>query len=201
MNRRKRRIPMILKILLGILAAGVLCFAAMVGYVAMRESKISKDVSSLGSYDAIIVLGAQVKEDGTPSVQLELRLNAAAEAWNLHSVPVVVCGAQGINEPAPEADVMKSVLVERGIPEESILEDPDSFNTSQNLLNAKALLQGMDRVDKVLIVSSDYPVPRAMELARDHGFSPEGQRSQNRPDNHAWRRRCVASGSGDCQAP
>ncbi len=174
MSRRKTKMPLILKILFALLAAGILCFAALVGYVALLESRVSKEVSSLGDYDAIIVLGAQVKEDGTPSIQLGLRLDAAEEAWEKHPVPVVVCGARGSNEPMPEAEAMKRELVARGVPEDSILTDPDSFNTRENLRNAKELLRGMENIGTVLIVSSDYHVPRAMALARDQGFDAVG---------------------------
>ena len=125
-------------------------------------------------FGAIIVLGAQVREDGTPSVQLQWRLDAAEEAWRTRPVPMIVCGAQGADEPAPEAIVMKQVLVEKGIPEDSIWTDPDSFNTRQNLENAREILGNAQNDLPVLIVSSQYHVPRAMALARDVGLKATG---------------------------
>ena len=59
--------------------------------------------------------------------------------------------------------------------------DPDSFNTRQNLINAKKLLEGKN-AGRVLIVSSDYHVPRAMALAGDLGFQAEGLGAPCKPE-------------------
>jgi len=84
---------------------------------------------------------------------------------------------------------MKRYLTEKGIPEGDILTDPDSFNTEQNLKNAAALLKSCPEVRRVLIVSSDYHVPRAMALAEDLGFEAIGLGSPCKPEywikNHA----------------
>lgn len=125
-------------------------------------------------YDAIIVLGAQVKPEGIPSVQLRWRLDAAAKAYERQPARVVVCGAQGSDEPCPEAFVMKRYLTEQGVPEDMILTDPESRNTMENLKNAKKLLSQYPEIRRVLIVTSDYHVPRSMAMARDLGFEAEG---------------------------
>ena len=146
------------------------------GYVCVREGKVPKQAEELQTdYDAVIVLGAQVKPDGTPSVQLGLRLDRAAEVWERKHVPVVVCGAQGKDEPEPEADAMKKYLQGKGVPEDMILTDPDSFNTEQNLDHAKKLLDEYPgEIRKVVIVTSDYHVPRSMALAEDLGLDAAG---------------------------
>ena len=84
---------------------------------------------------------------------------------------------------------MKQYLVNKGIPENMILEDPDSRNTYENLENAKKLLAAYPGVRRVLIVTSDYHVPRSMAIARDLGFEAEGLGSPCLPEywlkNHA----------------
>ena len=137
-------------------------YAGIVGFVCIREGSVLKKVPAADDYDAIIVLGAQVKPDGSPSVQLGWRLDAAYEAWKQKKVPVVVCGAQGKDEPMPEAEAMSLYLVEKGVPAEDILKDPDSFNTNQNLKNAAQLLRQLSGIQRVMIVTSDYHVPRAL---------------------------------------
>ncbi len=171
-KQRKRKHGKMIRILLGLAITAVLAFAALVIYVCVAESAVPMAVSEAQPYDAIIVLGAQVKPDGTPSVQLQWRLDAAFEAWTKHPVPVVVCGARGADEPAPEALVMRQILTESGVPMSSVLTDPESFNTRENLENARRLLNG--QAEKVLIVSSQYHVPRALALARDAGLRATG---------------------------
>ncbi len=176
--------------ILGILAAlALIVYTGIIGYVCIREGSVGKKVPDADQYDAIIVLGAQIKPDGTPSVQLGWRLDAAAEAYRKKPVPVVVCGARGKDEPMTEAEGMKKYLNGKGIPEKDILEDPASFNTRQNLKNAAALLADMSNVQRVLIVTSDYHVPRSLALAKDLGFSAYGLGSPCKPEywikNHA----------------
>ena len=157
--------------------------------VCVQEGKTPKELNSDMEYDAVIILGAQVKPDGTPSVQLTWRLDAVKDAWDMRNVPIVVCGAQGRDEPMTEADAMEIYLSARGVPEEMILKDPDSFNTVQNLKNAKRLLDDYPEVRNVLIVTSDYHVPRSLAIAGDLGYAATGLGSPCLPDywikNHA----------------
>ena len=164
------RLPLAIRILLVLIAAGAIIYIGTVIYVCIQERTVLSDVPSREEYDAIIVLGAQIKPDGSPSVQLEWRLDAAIQAYEKKNVPMVVCGAQGNNEPAAEAEVMEEYLSARGIPEDMILTDPESFNTRQNLKNASDLLAGLPGITKVMIVTSDYHLPRAMAIARDLGL-------------------------------
>ena len=156
-------------VLLGILLAGLLFYLGVVSMVAIRSAHIP----AAEDYDAIIVLGAQVKPDGTPNLQLQWRLDAAIAAYESHPCLLVVCGAQGSDEPAPEGEVMRAYLLAHGIPAEQVLADTSSFNTRENLRNAAALLTGYD-IRRVALVTSDYHVARALALAHDEGF-PDAQ--------------------------
>ena len=176
MEKGKKKKHMILRIVIILAAAGALIYFGTLGYLCIQEGKVPKDAKELETnFDAVVVLGAQVKPDGVPSVQLSLRLDRAAEVWKLKNVPVVVCGAQGGQEPEPEAYTMKRYLKEKGIPEEMILTDPDSMNTEQNIANAKKILDEYPAdIRKVVIVTSDYHVPRSMALAEDMELEASG---------------------------
>ena len=188
-EKKEHRFPLPVRLIIGLACAVLILNAGLMAYVVIREKGVASTVPAADSYDAIIVLGAQVKPDGSPSVQLSWRLDAAAEAWRQKKVPVVVCGAQGKDEPMPEADAMKQYLMDKGVAEEDILTDPESFNTRQNLENAGKLLKGRSGVQRVLIVTSDYHVPRSMALARDQGYDAVGLGSPCKPEywlkNHA----------------
>ena len=167
----------------------IVLYAGIVAYICIRERSVLREVPAAEQYDAIIVLGAQVKPDGNPSVQLSWRLDAAYEAYVQKNVPIVVCGAQGKDEPMTEAEAMKKYLADKGVPEENVLTDPYSFNTNQNLKNAAKLLEAMPDIKKTLIVTSDYHVPRALALAQDMGFEACGMGSPCKSEywikNHA----------------
>lgn len=156
---------------------GVLLFGVALGILCLAEANPPEWV---GGNNAIVVLGAQVYADGTPSPQLELRLEAAYHAYQAHPVPVIVCGAQGAKEPGPEGQIMKEWLVSRGVPEADVIAENESRNTRQNLQNAAALLP--EGVSHITVVTSDYHLPRALQLARDLGLNADGIGSPCKPE-------------------
>ena len=79
--------------LIVIVLLGVLCALGLMGFVYYKETHLPPVRES----DVIIVLGAQVKEDGTPSVALERRLTAALESYREKRQILIVCGAQGLS--------------------------------------------------------------------------------------------------------
>lgn len=176
-------------ILGGLALAGLMFYAGVVAMICWKETH----VPPAEDFDAIVVLGAQVKEDGVPSIQLQWRLDKTVEIWKENPVTIVTCGAQGAKEPAPEALVMRDYLVAQGVPQDLVLTDPDSLNTRQNIRNAAALLEGRD-VDKVLIVTSDYHLPRAMALAEDEGLQATGVGSPTKKEINFWAKNHLREG-------
>lgn len=181
-KKAEHRFPTLVRALLWLLATTAVIYLCVIGYVWIREREVATTVPSGDHYDAIIVLGAQVLPDGKPSVQLTWRLDAAFEAYSQKPVPVIVCGAQGTDEPISEAEAMKKYLSKCGIPEKQILMDPDSFNTKENLKNAGDQLKERQGIKKILIVTSDYHVPRALAIARDFGYEAIGLGSPCKPE-------------------
>lgn len=181
MRKPKGLIHKLMKLAMICIILGILFYLGVVAMVCYRE----KNMPPVGEYDAIIVLGAQVKPDGTPSLQLQWRIDAAAQAWKDRNCLVIACGAKGSNEPAPEALVMRDELIKQGVPEEMILTDAESFNTRQNIDHAVKLLEGRD-ADHVLIVTSDYHLPRAMAIAEDAGLDASGLGSPTKLGLRFW---------------
>lgn len=171
----------ILKVLLILLALGIIGYIGLIGYTVYRE----KTVPAPSDYDVMVVLGAQVQPNGEPSVQLDWRLNKAVEMYMASPCPVIVCGAQGDDEPRPEADVMRDLLVERGIPADRIYTDPSSEDTYQNIKNAKIIIERLG-LSRPLIITSDYHLPRAMEIAKAEGFFPQGVPSPTKQELGFW---------------
>ena len=147
------------------------------GFVWYRETHLPPVRES----DVIIVLGAQVKEDGTPSVALTRRLTAALESYREKPQVIIVCGAKGGNEPRAEGDVMRDWLLEQGVPAEDVIGETASFNTRQNLEYAKAMMEHRG-LSQALVVTSDYHVARALELCRQVGISATGKGSPSKPE-------------------
>ena len=174
MNRIVRRllVGLVLLALLGLLFA-----AGLMGFVWYKETHLPP----VGDSDVIIVLGAQVKEDGTPSVALERRLTAALESYLEKPQLIIVCGAQGTNEPRAEGDVMRDWLIARGVRSEDVVAETASFNTRENLVYARAIMEHRG-LAQALVVTSDYHVARALELCRQTGILATGKGSPSKPE-------------------
>ena len=175
----------------------VLAAAALIGFVYYMETHLPP----AGDSDVIIVLGAQVKEDGTPSVALERRLTAALEAYQAKPQLIIACGAQGANEPRAEGDVMRDWLMAHGVAGEDVVAETASFNTRENLEYARAIMEHRG-LERALVVTSDYHVPRALALCRQEGIEATGKGSPSKPEycikNHfreglSWIKFCLES--------
>ena len=165
------------RLLLVLGCAGLLGACALMGFVYYMETHLPEMKES----DVIIVLGAQVKEDGTPSVALERRLTAALESYEQNRQTIIVCGARGTNEPRAEGDVMREWLLARGVQESDVVAETGSFNTRENLRNAKAIMDERG-LSQALVVTSDYHVARALMLCRQEGVAATGKGSPSKPE-------------------
>lgn len=164
-----------------LICLGLVCFGGLVGFVCYREANVPPP----SEYDGIIVLGAQVLPSGEPSVQLRWRLDKAVEMYRLAPCPVVTCGAQGANEPAPEGEIMRELLIADGLPPEQIIAETDSQDTRDNIRNAWAILSRLG-CERPLIVTSDYHLPRALSIAADQGLLPQGVGSLCKEELEFW---------------
>lgn len=173
-NRIVRRLLVGLALLM---LLGLACAAGLMGLVYYKETHLPP----IGDSDVIIVLGAQVKEDGTPSVALERRLTAALESYEQDRQLIIVCGAQGGNEPRAEGDVMRDWLLGKGVSPDDVVAETASFNTRENLTYAKAIMEHRG-LAQALVVTSDYHVARALELCRQVGLSATGKGSPSKPE-------------------
>lgn len=164
--------------------AAVCCFGLALGALCYAQAHAEQ---SVGTSDALIVLGAQVYSSGELSPQLALRMEAAWAAYQKYPRMIVVCGGQGGNEPLPEGEAMRAWLLEKGVPDDQVIAETTSMNTLQNLQNAIALLPAS--AQRITIVTSDYHLPRALQIARDLGVEADGIGSPCKPEywmkNHA----------------
>jgi uncharacterized SAM-binding protein YcdF (DUF218 family) len=120
---------------------------------------------------AILIFGAAVWPDGSPSPTLRRRVEAAARfGATLPGPPLYVpTGAKGRHGDA-EAVVMADLLGSLGVPEARILQEPTGTDTLSSALACAALLRGMGHAGPVWVASSGYHLPRCLVLLRMLGL-------------------------------
>lgn len=130
----------------------------------------------------VVVLGAQIQGD-QPSLTLKKRLDRAYEYLTEHpEASAFVSGGQGPDEQQTEASVMSAYLTARGIDPSRIVEETEASDTRENLLFSAELAKerGID-TGSVLIITSDFHMPRAKYIAGKLGMTPYGLTSDTWP--------------------
>ncbi len=83
--------------------------------------------------DYVIVLGSSVKENA-PGKVLTRRLDKAVEYINENpGTTIIVSGGKDGFDPVTEASVMRDYLLEKGVPESSVIVEDQSLNTVENI--------------------------------------------------------------------
>ncbi len=157
-------LPKWIKMVTGFLfLLGLVLFLIVEGLVVSHSFK--KGVEDL---DYIIVLGAQLKENG-PSKVLQYRLDEAYQYLSENENTVaIVSGGKGSNEPDTEAQGMYDYLVKKGIDANRILKEDTSINTSQNISNSSKFIDIEN--DKIGIITNNFHVFRALSIAKTAGY-------------------------------
>lgn len=130
----------------------------------------------IGDVDYMIILGARLY-GSVPSPALRERLNTAVDYLQVNKdLRVVVTGAQGDNEDLPEGVAMAEYLMDRGIKENRIIIEAESFNTFLNLRNSLAIIRKENDKEKlnILLVTNRFHMFRSKLLARRLGLNPYG---------------------------
>jgi vancomycin permeability regulator SanA len=121
--------------------------------------------------DVAIVPGNTVEKDGRPSARLRARLDQAVALYRQGLFPdVIVSGGVG-SEGFDEAEVMKSYLVENGVPEGRIHVDSGGATTHLTARNAARMMRehGWQRA---MVVSQYFHVPRMRLALKRSGVTP-----------------------------
>lgn len=109
--------------------------------------------------DAIVVFGARVWSDGTPSPALEERVYTACELYRDGWAPRLIFSGGPGPKKIDEAQAMRQLALKLGVPAEAMTLDPQGINTQATVENTVALCRGCG-IKRVLAVSHFYHLPR-----------------------------------------
>lgn len=124
-----------------------------------------EEAAKLEDVDCIIVLGCLVHDDGSPSDMLEDRLKRGVALYNLGAAPKLLMSGDHGTEQYDEVDSMKHYAVDAGVASEDVFMDHAGFSTYESIYRAKEVFCA----DKVIIVSQEYHLYRALYIAEQLG--------------------------------
>ncbi len=100
------------------------------------------------------------------------RLWHAARLYHAGKAPLIFAvggGRAAGGQPLPEAKAMVTFLTDLGVPPEAIVTEGASLSTCENARFGEALLTGHG-IDRILLVTSAYHLPRALATFRSAGI-------------------------------
>jgi uncharacterized SAM-binding protein YcdF (DUF218 family) len=115
-----------------------------------------------------------VRPDGSPSGTLRRRVEEAFVAsGDNDAVRFLVTGGVCPHPPA-EAEIMRRLLLELGVPDDRIVVEDTARNTLQSAVRCAAMLRDRADAGAVVVCSSRYHVRRCRMLLRLNGIRAHG---------------------------
>ena len=129
-----------------------------------------EQASQLQDVDCILVLGCQVRSDGTPSHMLEDRLRRGVALYEAGAAPKLLMSGDHGTKYYNEVDAMKRYALEAGVPSDDVFMDHAGFSTYESMSRAIRVFEA----DKIIIVTQEYHLYRALYVARALGIEAYG---------------------------
>ena len=165
-------------------SAALLAFAVLMicasplSSVLYRQHELrypSVPVSASPNADSIILLGGDVGIPVPPRTESELQGNRLLHAYRLFMAgkapQIIVTGGNVFPQEGIQAEAThsKAILVSWGVPADVIVTETKSRNTHQNALYSLQILAPLG-VDRILLVTSAFHMPRAAAVFQYAGF-------------------------------
>ena len=136
----------------------------------------AEGADELSDIDHIIILGAGLKSDGSPSDMLADRLTVGAELLKSHPNASIILTGDNSGGDYNEVASMKKFLVSLGIDENILVEDGRGYSTYESIYRAANVYNA----HKVIIVTQEYHLYRALYISERMGIDAYGVSADTR---------------------
>jgi uncharacterized SAM-binding protein YcdF (DUF218 family) len=170
-------------LLLGLVTVVATLF--VVTYRSIDERSVRDETRSA---DVIIVLGAAVWPDEQPGPSLRARTERAVELYHDgFASHLILSGGLG-RFPPEEAEVMRRLAVEAGIPSEALVLEKEAHSTWESMVYSREIMQERGW-HTALIVSDPFHMRRSLLVAEAIGLRAYASPALNSPTHSSLPRR------------
>lgn len=163
----------ICKYLIGFAIAGLAVVFSINAYLCgSSKSRIlsAEEAADLKDVDCILILGAGVRADGSPSPMLLDRLETGISLYkDGASAKLLMSGDHGRKD-YNEVQTMKDIAIADDVPSEDVFMDHAGFSTYDSIYRARDVFQAK----KVIIVTQEYHLYRALYISHALGLDAYG---------------------------
>jgi len=165
------KISLIIIVLIAFVAGGI-----MVTVRNEFQEKVYPSVNNLPEDSTMVVLGASVYRDRTPSDALEDRLDMAVRAYRANKVKRIILSGDDGRWAQEEVQTMLNYMYNRDVPDSIIIVDGNNARTFDSCYRLKNELRQND----VVLVTQSFHMPRALYLCNKMGLDAWGLESDLR---------------------
>ncbi len=165
----------ILRYVLIIFLIGIICFLGINIYILQSTKNTIVTDPELTS--VIIVLGAGLKPDGTPSDVLRDRLKVGIKLYKEGKGTKLLFSGDNGQVRYDEVNAMRVFALSQDIPEEDIFLDHAGFDTYDTMYRARRIFGVTDAI----VVTQDFHLPRALYVAEALGIQVQGVSADLQP--------------------
>jgi uncharacterized SAM-binding protein YcdF (DUF218 family) len=167
-----------------VLKASALALVVLAAYLAYLSIQIGRQsvLDEAQPADVILVLGA-AEYRGRPSPVLKARLDHALELFRRKLAPqILTTGGAGGDPDYTEGGVGRIYLVERDVPSEAIIVEPEGETTMYSTAAAAEIMRRMG-LKSCILVSDGYHIFRAKKMLEFKGLTVYGSPRSSAPHN------------------
>lgn len=183
-SRKRIALRVLLAIVIAVMtlvALGALTVLGISEYVRLSTNEqiyqSADDLKDISDVDCVIVLGAGLKADGTPSHMLEDRIKVAVDVYNATGADYILMSGDRSGEYYDEPAAMRKYAESLGVDPSCILIDECGFSTYESMERADELFE----FDKVIVITQKYHLYRALYIANTEEYEAVGVSSNLRP--------------------
>ena len=162
----------LLAAVLAIAFAVVLVFAGTnaAAILTTQDDIVDQQAAAFFDADAIIVLGASVYPDGTPSGILQDRLDDGIALYFAGAAPKIIMSGDNGTESYNECWAMKQYAISQGVPSEDVFCDHAGFSTYETMYRARHVFGA----ERIVVATQTYHLYRALYDAQGVGMEAIG---------------------------
>ncbi len=180
-TKKRRKFPMFACAFLGVVVLfGIALWCLNAAVIAKTADRIvtPHELTEMEErFDCILVLGCGVYPDGRMSDRLRDRVDVGISLYAKgFSSVLLMSGDRSADGSYDEVGAMKTAATNAGVPEDCVWIDPRGFSTYESIVRLTELYGGQ----KVLIVSQEYHLYRALYIAEKLGMEAYGVSADER---------------------
>jgi len=138
-------------------------------YIETKQYIYNK-ISEAPDAEAVIILGAAVLSNRSPSPILKDRADIAIQLYKLKKVSKILVSGDNSTVNYNEVNPVRIYLLNKGVLDQDIFLDHAGFNTYSSMYRARDIF----KVSSTIIASQSFHLPRAVFIARELGMNAYG---------------------------